>query len=91
MRNYCGSRTRTQLPTNQRAETHQFDFPQLHAVMSDDNRAEWDVIDVAKWVTTRRRNWRDHVDTMGQDRWASWAKHQKPSTNKPPGRPPKTA
>jgi hypothetical protein len=26
---------------------------------------------------------------LRQDRWASWAKHQKPSTNRPPGRPPK--
>jgi hypothetical protein len=58
-------------------------------IRSDDTRAECNVIDVARWVRTRRRNWRDHVDRMGQDRWASWAKHQKPSTNRPPGRPPK--
>jgi hypothetical protein len=36
-------------------------------------RAECNVIDVASWVRTRKRNWRDHVDRMGQDRWASWA------------------
>jgi hypothetical protein len=34
---------------------------------------EGNAIDVARWVRTRRRNWRDHVDRMGQDRWASWA------------------
>jgi hypothetical protein len=60
--------------------------------MGEDRWASWaptDPQEVARWVSTWRRNWRDHVDRMGQDRWASWAKHQKPSTNRPPGRPPK--
>jgi hypothetical protein len=37
------------------------------------NKERCNVIDVARWVSTRRRNWRDHVDRMWQDRWASWA------------------
>jgi hypothetical protein len=41
-------------------------------IRSDDIRAECNVIDVAKWLRTRRRNWSDHVDRMRQDRWASW-------------------
>jgi hypothetical protein len=41
-------------------------------IRSDDIRAECKVIDVAR----RRRNWRDRVDRMGPDRWASWAKRQ---------------
>jgi hypothetical protein len=55
-------------------------------IRSDDVRAECNVIDVARLVRTQRRNRRDHVDRMGHDRWASWAKHQEPSTNRPPGR-----
>jgi hypothetical protein len=38
--------------------------------------ASWaptDPQEVARWVRTRRRNWRDHVDRMEHDRWASWA------------------
>jgi hypothetical protein len=38
-------------------------------IKSDDGNAT----DVARWVRSRRRNWRDHVDRMGQDRCASWA------------------
>jgi hypothetical protein len=37
------------------------------------SRAPTDPQEVARWVTTRRRNWRDHVDRIGQDRWASGA------------------
>jgi hypothetical protein len=36
-------------------------------IRSDEIRAECNVIDVARWVRTRMRNWRDHVDRMGQD------------------------
>jgi hypothetical protein len=50
---------------------------------------EGNVIDVGRWVRIRRRNWRDHLDRMVQERCASWAKHQKPSTNRPTGRSPK--
>jgi hypothetical protein len=42
-------------------------------IRSNNIRAECNAIDVARWVRTRRRNWRDHVDRMGEDRWASWA------------------
>jgi hypothetical protein len=44
--------------------------------MGQDRWANWaptDPQEVARWVRTRRRNWRDHVDRMEQDRWASWA------------------
>ncbi|XP_045477896.1 uncharacterized protein LOC123683044 [Harmonia axyridis] len=52
-------------------------------------RDELKVQDVVRFVRSRRRNWRDHVDRMGTDRLAKWAKNERPNTRRPPGRPPK--
>jgi hypothetical protein len=46
-------------------------FTSRDGISCDDIR--YNVNDVARWVRTRRRNWRDNVDRMGEDRWASWS------------------
>lgn len=47
-----------------------------------------DIQDVVRWARNRRREWRDHVDRMSDDRLAKIAKEKKPNTSRPPGRPP---
>ncbi|XP_044749778.1 uncharacterized protein LOC123310376 [Coccinella septempunctata] len=58
-------------------------------IRNTDTLRELGIRDVFRWVRTRRRYWRDHVDRMGPDRIAKWAKTQKPGTRRPVGRPPK--
>ena len=45
--------------------------------------------DVVRWSRGRRREWREHVDRMGNDRLAKAAYKEKPNTTRPLGRPPK--
>ncbi|XP_044746226.1 uncharacterized protein LOC123322928 [Coccinella septempunctata] len=54
-----------------------------------DIRAELGVQDVVRWVRTRKRFSRDLVERMPEDRWAKWAKNQKPNKRRPVGKPPK--
>ena len=48
-----------------------------------------DVPDVIKWSRTRRKEWNRHVVRMGDRRLAKMSLMGKPSTSRPPGRPPK--
>ncbi|XP_045463721.1 uncharacterized protein LOC123673284 [Harmonia axyridis] len=58
-------------------------------IRNTDTLRELGVQDVVRWVKERRRFWRDHVDQMGPDRIAKWAKTQKPGNRRPVGRPQK--
>ncbi|XP_011878666.1 PREDICTED: uncharacterized protein LOC105567969 [Vollenhovia emeryi] len=48
-----------------------------------------DVSDIVRWVRQRRREWNDHVFRMGEERIARTARDGKPTSRRPPGRPPK--
>ena len=56
---------------------------------NDEIRQQCEVEDVVRWIRTRRRGWRDHVDRMADDRIAKIAKNSRPLNVRPPGRPPK--
>ena len=45
--------------------------------------------DVVRWSRGRRREWRENVDRMGNDRLVKAAYKEKPNTTRPLGRPPK--
>ncbi|XP_044766305.1 uncharacterized protein LOC123322425 [Coccinella septempunctata] len=45
--------------------------------------------DVVRWSRGRRREWRQHVERMQDDRLAKAAYKEKPNTTRPLGRPPK--
>lgn len=55
---------------------------------SEDIIETCEVQDVVRWARNRRREWRDHVDRMPNDRLAKTAKEKRPNTPRPPGRPP---
>ena len=56
---------------------------------NDEIRQICDVQDVIKWSRKRRKEWNRHVLRMGDQRLAKMALRGKPSTTRPPRRPPK--
>lgn len=46
------------------------------------------VPDIVSWARIRRRAWRDHVNSMGDDRLVIIAKDERLYTSITPGRPP---
>lgn len=56
---------------------------------SKEIRESLNVQDVVRWTRARRRGWDEHVDRMGPERLAKWAKVAKPNAIRPMGRPPK--
>lgn len=58
-------------------------------IRSEAIRNKLEIQDIMRWTRARRRQWRDHVDRMGPERIARWAKIHGPSTTRLPGRPPK--
>ncbi|XP_011866122.1 PREDICTED: uncharacterized protein LOC105561071 [Vollenhovia emeryi] len=48
-----------------------------------------DVTDIVRWARQRRREWNGHVSRMAEERIARTARDGKPTSRRPPGRPPK--
>lgn len=63
-------------------------FTLLDRKRNEEVREMCEVQDVVRWARGRRREWRDHVNRMPNDRLAKIAKDKKPNTPRPPGRPP---
>lgn len=55
---------------------------------SEEIREICEIQDVVRWARNRRREWRDHVNRMPDDRLAKIVKDKRPNTPRPPGRPP---
>ncbi|XP_055385812.1 uncharacterized protein LOC129614885 [Condylostylus longicornis] len=58
-------------------------------IRNEDIRSTCEIQDVVRWTRCRRRNWRDHVNRMSENRIAKIAMNNRPSTRRPVGRPPK--
>ncbi|XP_044744248.1 uncharacterized protein LOC123306342 [Coccinella septempunctata] len=56
---------------------------------SSDIREECQTEDVVRWMPARRRYWNEHVSRMGDDRLAKVVRNGKPTSKRPPGKPPK--
>ncbi|KAI4501059.1 hypothetical protein M0802_003862 [Mischocyttarus mexicanus] len=53
---------------------------------NEDIRKECNVQDIVRWARQKRRDWRDHVARMKNNRLPKIAQTQKPNTSRLPGR-----
>ncbi|XP_055378925.1 uncharacterized protein LOC129610383 [Condylostylus longicornis] len=58
-------------------------------IKSAEIRKSCKIPDIVRWVRGRRRDWRDHVERMDNNRLAKIAYTEKPYSQRLPGRPPK--
>lgn len=56
---------------------------------NEDIRERCNVQDIVRWSRSRRREWRDHVERMDDNRLPKIARDGLPRSTRPPGRPPK--
>mgnify|MGYP006948248671 FL=1 len=52
-------------------------------------REQCNIQDIVRWSRQRRREWRDHVNRMDDEKLAKIAMSEKPNTLRQSGRPPK--
>ncbi|XP_045462511.1 uncharacterized protein LOC123672460 [Harmonia axyridis] len=82
--------TKRQLRTTEmRVLRHIAGYSLLDHKRNEEIRDICGIQDVVRWARIRRRNWRDHVDRMPDNRLPKIAKTKRPNTARLPGRPPK--